>query len=224
MSASGPVAALLGSCLCRNMCRRNTYRRAMCRRDTCRRSGRLTRRMPVSRRPPAAGDKMSASDPASKIDLLEPEAKVKSKLKKVFCEEGNIEKNPLLDWISGVFFIIYDGAQARPTALAPRLLSSPTLPLTFCCCSAAAEFRIPQREADDLVYKDFASLQADFRDKKIHPGDLKQSVQLVINKVPADCATPLPTGLAPWALTAVCRGTAWGSSAAGCSHTRPHAS
>jgi len=35
------------------------------------------------------------------------------------------------------------------------------------------------------VYTDFASLQQDFKDGKIHPGDLKVSVQNVINKVPS---------------------------------------
>ena len=39
------------------------------------------------------GTKMSSSDPDSKIDLLEDEAAIKRKVKKAFCEEGNIEKN-----------------------------------------------------------------------------------------------------------------------------------
>ena len=72
---------------------------------------------------------MSASEADSKIDLLEPEAQVKNKLKKVFCEVGNIEKNPLLDWISGVFFIIYEGAHLSCWAM--LLLSVPLLPGPF---------------------------------------------------------------------------------------------
>ena len=36
---------------------------------------------------------MSSSDPDSKIDLLDEENVVKSKIRKAFCEEGNIEHN-----------------------------------------------------------------------------------------------------------------------------------
>lgn len=36
---------------------------------------------------------MSSSEEDSKIDLLDDEAAVKRKLKKAFCEPGNIEEN-----------------------------------------------------------------------------------------------------------------------------------
>eukprot|EP00911_Craspedida_sp_UC1_P000605 UC1_evm1s462 len=56
--------------------------------------------------PGLTGGKMSSSEANSKIDLLDSEADVKRKLKKVFCEQGNVEVNPLLDWIESVFFLI----------------------------------------------------------------------------------------------------------------------
>jgi tyrosyl-tRNA synthetase len=44
-------------------------------------------------------DKMSKSNPDNTIFMDDSEADVKRKLTKAFCEPGNIEKNPLLDWI-----------------------------------------------------------------------------------------------------------------------------
>lgn len=52
---------------------------------------------------------MSSSEEDSKIDLLDPPKAVQKKIRKVFCEPGNIEKNPLLQWIQNVFFVINGG-------------------------------------------------------------------------------------------------------------------
>merc|ERR1719498_14613 len=57
--------------------------------------------------PGLTGDKMSSSDIDSKIDLLDPPNAVKKKIRKVFCEPGNVEKNPLLEWVEKVIFVIY---------------------------------------------------------------------------------------------------------------------
>jgi tyrosyl-tRNA synthetase len=43
-------------------------------------------------------DKMSKSNPDNTIFMDDGEADVKRKITKAFCEPGNIEKNPLLDW------------------------------------------------------------------------------------------------------------------------------
>lgn len=53
---------------------------------------------------------MSSSDEDSKIDLLDSSKAVQKKIRKVFCEPGNIEKNPLLEWVKNVFFVI-DGRE-----------------------------------------------------------------------------------------------------------------
>lgn len=44
-------------------------------------------------------DKMSKSNPDNTIFMDDNEKEVKRKIKKSFCEPGNVEKNPLLDWI-----------------------------------------------------------------------------------------------------------------------------
>ena len=51
-----------------------------------------------------SGSKMSSSDANSKVDLLDSEADVVNKLKKAFCEEGNVTENPILQFFK-VFFV-----------------------------------------------------------------------------------------------------------------------
>lgn len=47
---------------------------------------------------------MSSSEEDSKIDLLDEPAVVKKKLKKAFCEPGNITENGILSFIKHVLF------------------------------------------------------------------------------------------------------------------------
>jgi tyrosyl-tRNA synthetase len=46
-----------------------------------------------------SGSKMSSSDADSKVDLLDSEETVSAKIKKAFCEEGNITDNPILAFV-----------------------------------------------------------------------------------------------------------------------------
>lgn len=50
---------------------------------------------------------MSSSEEDSKIDLLDTPAAVKKKLKKAFCEPGNIEDNGLLSFVKYVIFSLF---------------------------------------------------------------------------------------------------------------------
>lgn len=59
--------------------------------------------------PGLAGGKMSASEEDSKIDLLDDPKAVKAKLKKAFCEPGNIKDNGLLNFIKHVIFPLFHG-------------------------------------------------------------------------------------------------------------------
>lgn len=54
--------------------------------------------------PGLAGGKMSSSVEDSKIDLLDPPDAVKRKLKKAFCEPGNIADNGVLAFLKHVLF------------------------------------------------------------------------------------------------------------------------
>ncbi|XP_073521765.1 tyrosine--tRNA ligase, cytoplasmic [Phyllobates terribilis] len=105
--------------------------------------------------PGLTGGKMSSSEEESKIDLLDSPSDVKKKLKKAFCEPGNIENNGVLSFVKHVLF-----------------------PLK-------SEFVILRDEkfGGNKTYTDFDSLEKDFAEQTVHPGDLKASVEKALNKL-----------------------------------------
>jgi tyrosyl-tRNA synthetase len=105
--------------------------------------------------PGLTGSKMSSSEDDSKIDLLDSAAAVKKKLKKAFCEPGNITDNGLLSFAK---FIIF-----------PQLHGSP--------------FVIPRAEKNGgpLTFGDYETLENTFAKEELHPGDLKLGVESFIN-------------------------------------------
>ena len=107
--------------------------------------------------PGLVGSKMSSSDPDSKIDLLdEPEA-VTRKIRKAFCEEGNIENNPLLIFCKMVLFPILNG---QPFAI-----------------------NRAEKYGGAVSYASYEELEKAFAEKALFPGDLKLGVTEVLNKV-----------------------------------------
>ncbi|PVU85940.1 hypothetical protein BB559_006730 [Furculomyces boomerangus] len=109
--------------------------------------------------PGLQGSKMSASDPNSKIDLLDDAKTVEKKLKKAFCEEGNVENNGILSFLENAIF--------------PIMIYSQTI----------KEFVIerPEKYGGNSTYSNFADLKRDFADRKVHPGDLKSSTAKILN-------------------------------------------
>nr|XP_036866602.1 tyrosine--tRNA ligase, cytoplasmic [Manis javanica] len=105
--------------------------------------------------PGLTGNKMSSSEEESKIDLLDPKEDVKKKLKKAFCEPGNVENNGVLSFIKHVLF-----------------------PLK-------SEFVILRDEkwGGNKTYTAYLDLEKDFADEVVHPGDLKKSVEVALNKL-----------------------------------------
>jgi tyrosyl-tRNA synthetase len=59
--------------------------------------------------PGLTGGKMSSSEPDSKIDLLDSPEDVKRKIKKAFCEPGNVQENGVLAFAKHVLFPVLDG-------------------------------------------------------------------------------------------------------------------
>ncbi|KAJ2700725.1 Tyrosine--tRNA ligase cytoplasmic [Coemansia sp. IMI 203386] len=109
--------------------------------------------------PGLQGSKMSSSEPDSKIDLLDSEKDIKNKVNKAHCEEGNIENNGVLSFATSVLFPISSLRTGEPHFVITR----------------------PEKYGGDTVYTDAESLERDFADKKVHPGDLKKSVVAAIN-------------------------------------------
>ncbi len=103
------------------------------------------------------GGKMSASDPNSKIDILDTAKKVQKKLNKGFCEEGNVEENWFIDFA--------------------RLLMFPYLK------DEGKDFVInrPEKFGGPITYTSFEEMKTAFAEKKLHPADLKLGVVDFIN-------------------------------------------
>lgn len=108
--------------------------------------------------PGLAGAKMSSSEEDSKIDLLDNPVAVKKKLKKAFCEPGNIVDNGILAFSKHVIFSLFKDDE------------------TF-NVSRAAEF------GGDVSFSKYEDLEAAFANQEIHPGDLKNAVEIYINRL-----------------------------------------
>jgi tyrosyl-tRNA synthetase len=101
------------------------------------------------------GVKMSKSNPDAAIFMDDTEQEVKTKIKKAFCEPGNIEVNPCIEYIQYI-----------------------VLPST-------GSFTVSRDEKNggDISYTDIEELKKDFKDQKIHPSELKPSLSTAINKL-----------------------------------------
>ncbi|XP_065358916.1 tyrosine--tRNA ligase, cytoplasmic [Calliphora vicina] len=108
--------------------------------------------------PGLAGGKMSSSEEDSKIDLLDSPSNVKKKLKKAFCEPGNIADNGLLSFVKHVLFSLFKDGEGF-------------------------EIHRAAENGGDVTFNNFADLEQYFADQKLHPADLKASVEKYINKL-----------------------------------------
>ncbi|XP_057652848.1 tyrosine--tRNA ligase, cytoplasmic isoform X1 [Diorhabda carinulata] len=108
--------------------------------------------------PGLTGIKMSSSEEDSKIDLLDSPANVKKKLKKAFCEPGNIENNGLLSFSKHVLFPLL-----KPDE----------------------KFSVPRKAeyGGDLNFSVYDELEQAFAKEIVHPGDLKAAVEIYINRL-----------------------------------------
>jgi len=106
--------------------------------------------------PGLTGTKMSSSDADSKIDLLDNASAVKKKLKKAFCEPGNITDNGILSFSKYVIF---------PVVLKKE------------------KFVIERSEehGGNAEYETYEKLEEAFAKEEIHPGDLKAAVEKYLN-------------------------------------------
>ncbi|TFK19617.1 tyrosine tRNA ligase [Coprinopsis marcescibilis] len=137
--------------------------------------------------PGLSGGKMSASDPNSKIDLLDPPEIVKKKIKSAFCEEGNVEDNGVLAFVGAVLMPISSLRKERIETATTAGTSTDDLAKPFTTESAppSATFSIHRDEkwGGDLHYSTFEEIETDFKEKKLHPGDLKIAVTQAINSL-----------------------------------------
>ncbi|KAG2475604.1 MAG: Tyrosine--tRNA ligase [Nitrosopumilales archaeon] len=99
--------------------------------------------------------KMSKSDPKSGILIHDSDEEISSKINKAWCEEGNIEKNPLLEISRHVIFHEFDEMNVER----------------------------PEKFGGNVIYTEYSQLESDFGAKKLHPSDLKRTVANYLVKI-----------------------------------------
>ena len=129
--------------------------------------------------PGLAGGKMSSSDSNSKIDFLDTADSIRKKVKAAFCEEGNVEENGLLSFIDAVIIPV---TQLRIDRIKGDTLLEDGLgdqsPFISDNAPDGTVFSVERDEkfGGPLHYKSFAEIQNDFKEKALHPKDLKVAV------------------------------------------------
>jgi len=99
--------------------------------------------------------KMSKSDPDSGIFIHDSDEQIRAKIKKAWCEEGNTERNPLLEISKHVIFHEFNEMKVER----------------------------PEKFGGNMEYSDYSQLESDFTAKKLHPSDLKQTVADYLIKI-----------------------------------------
>jgi len=99
--------------------------------------------------------KMSKSNPNSGIFIHDSDDEIRTKIKKAWCEEGNIQNNPLLEISKHVIFHEFSEISVER----------------------------PEKFGGNVSFSDYAELESDFAAKKLHPTDLKQTVGNYLVKI-----------------------------------------
>lgn len=107
--------------------------------------------------PGLQGAKMSSSDKAFKLDLLDSEATVKNKIAKAHCKDGEVEGNGVLAFCKMVLF---------PLAKGKELI-----------------FNREEKYGGDVTFLAYQELETAFTAKKLASPDLKTGVAKYINQL-----------------------------------------
>lgn len=94
------------------------------------------------------GSKMSKSDPNSGIFIHNSNEEIKKKINKAWCEEANIENNPVLEIVKTI--ILHEFKEMNVER--------------------------PEKFGGNVTYSNYTQIETDFVEKRLHPGDLKQTV------------------------------------------------
>ncbi|MFQ5782781.1 MAG: tyrosine--tRNA ligase [Nitrosopumilus sp.] len=99
--------------------------------------------------------KMSKSDADSGIFIHNTDDEIKKKISKAWCEEANIQKNPLLEIARTVIFHEFNEMNVER----------------------------PEKFGGNVSYTNYNQLETDFAERRLHPGDLKQTVGNYLVKI-----------------------------------------
>ena len=110
---------------------------------------------PASREDDKLASKMSKSKPSSGIFIHDSDDDIRAKIKKAWCPEGIIENNPLLAISRHIIFHEFNDV----------LIDRST------------------KFGGNITYTNYAQLESDFSQKKLHPSDLKNMVEKYLIKI-----------------------------------------
>ena len=99
--------------------------------------------------------KMSKTKPSSGIFIHDTDEEIQSKIKKAWCPEGIIENNPLLEISKHVIFHEFKEVLVERS---PKF-------------------------GGNVSYTSYSQLESDFAQKKLHPSDLKKTVETYLIKI-----------------------------------------
>lgn len=106
--------------------------------------------------PGLAGAKMSSSEKASKIDILDSAESIAAKLKDAFCPPGEVDKNGVLAFVKMVLFAVND---------------------------EGFTVRREEKYGGNVTFKTYQELEDQYVAKQIFPLDLKNSVTYALNQL-----------------------------------------
>jgi tyrosyl-tRNA synthetase len=108
--------------------------------------------------PGLIGKKMSASDEKSKVDLFDDEDTVKKKINSAECVAGDVD-NGIFAFLKYVIMVMKE--------------------------DKGEDFVVERNKkyGGNLEYSEYAEIESDFLDKKLHPLDLKNAVAKEINEM-----------------------------------------
>jgi tyrosyl-tRNA synthetase len=106
-----------------------------------------------------SGEKMSASDATSKVNLTDDPDTVAEKIDDAYCPMGEVEDNGVLEYLEHLVFPV---------------LSISDEPFVV---------ERPEQYGGDLVYEEYESLETDFVSEDLHPADLKGAAGTYVSEV-----------------------------------------
>ena len=112
--------------------------------------------------------KMSKTNPLSGILIHDDEDTIRNKILRGYCPIGVSENNPILEIIKYVIFHNFSHLNIER----------------------------PSKYGGNIVYDNFTKLESDYKLKKIHPKDLKESVSVYLNQV----IEPIRNHFRDWAI------------------------
>lgn len=101
----------------------------------------------------AISSKMSKSQPRTSIYVHDSKEDIHKKIKDAYCPKGQVKSNPILDYTKEIIFRAHD------------------------------EFTLERKEkfGGDMVFRSYNKLEKKYKQKDIHPLDLKKNVARILN-------------------------------------------